>query len=82
MVDHMELFGMGYSWGGFESLILPVKPGPHPHGGAMDETGNLFRLHVGLEGFDDLKADLAAGLDRYFSSLGDVTGGAASAKWA
>lgn len=70
MVDTLELFGMGYSWGGFESLILPVKPARIRTAVPWTESGNVFRLHVGLEGLDDLKADLGAGLDRYFTSLG------------
>jgi len=56
-VDSLELFGIGYSWGGYESLALPVDPyrtvskAPAP---------NLVRLHIGLEDPDDLIADLAA----------------------
>ena len=60
-VDALELFGIGYSWGGYESLVLPVDPmrtvskAPAP---------NLVRLHVGLEDPDDLIADLAAAFDQ------------------
>ena len=56
-VDRLKLFGIGYSWGGYESLALPVDPyrtvskAPAP---------NLVRLHIGLEDPDDLIADLAA----------------------
>ncbi|MEO1205962.1 MAG: cystathionine beta-lyase [Pseudomonadota bacterium] len=71
-VDHLEFFDMGYSWGGYESLILPCNPctsrtattWPEP------EKGFTVRLHIGLEDVDDLKADLAAGLDRYSSFTG------------
>ena len=64
-VDHLELFSMGYSWGGFESLCLPVKLGRNRTAKPWTAEGNLFRLHIGLEGVDDLKADLAAAIERY-----------------
>lgn len=64
-VDHLQLFSMGYSWGGYESLCLPVKPGKARTINPWTRDGNLFRLHIGLEGVDDLKADLAAALARY-----------------
>lgn len=64
-VDHMQLFSMGYSWGGYESLCLPVKPGKARSVNPWTRDGNLFRLHIGLEGIDDLKADLSAALARY-----------------
>lgn len=65
MMDEMELFSMGYSWGGYESLLLPVDPAPIRTAVAWTEPGNLFRLHAGFEDLDELKADLAAGLKRY-----------------
>jgi cystathionine beta-lyase len=58
-VEALELFGIGYSWGGYESLVLPVDPhrtvskAPAP---------NLVRLHIGLEDPDDLIADLEQAL--------------------
>ncbi|KFC69958.1 Cystathionine beta-lyase [Devosia sp. LC5] len=64
-VDGLELFTMGYSWGGYESLCLPVKLGKNRTAKPWTEQGNLFRLHIGLEGVDDLKADLAAAIARY-----------------
>ncbi|MBS8272499.1 cystathionine beta-lyase [Thalassospira tepidiphila] len=64
MVDHMELFGMGFSWGGFESLILPSDPTKIRTATNWDEDGQLIRLHVGLEDPDDLIADLEAGFGR------------------
>lgn len=68
MLDPLELFGMGYSWGGYESLLIPVEPGqcrsatvwPRPGG----PQGQLMRIHVGLEDPDDLIRDLEAGLAR------------------
>lgn len=64
-LDHLELFTMGYSWGGYESLCIPVKLGKNRTARPWAQEGNLFRLHIGLEGVDDLKADLAAAIDRY-----------------
>ncbi|HEV7293334.1 MAG TPA: PLP-dependent transferase, partial [Devosia sp.] len=64
-VDHLQLFSMGYSWGGYESLCIPVDPRRARSAVPWNEEGNLFRLHIGLEGIDDLKADLAAALERY-----------------
>ena len=64
-VDHLQLFSMGYSWGGYESLCLPVVLGKNRTVRPWTAEGNLFRLHVGLEGVDDLKADLAAAIERY-----------------
>jgi cystathionine beta-lyase len=61
MIDGMKLFCIGYSWGGFESLILPART--HRTLSRHDE-GPLIRLHIGLEDVDDLKADLAAGFQR------------------
>lgn len=64
MLDGMRLFGIGASWGGYESLILPVHPQGVRTARPWTEAGPLLRLHVGLEDPDDLLADLAQGLDR------------------
>ena len=64
-VDGLELFTMGYSWGGYESLCIPVKLGKNRTARPWTAEGNLFRLHIGLEGVDDLKADLKAAIERY-----------------
>ncbi len=61
MVDGLEHFGLGYSWGGFESLIVPGQI--HRSFPPVLE-GPMLRLHIGLENVDDLKDDLAAGLER------------------
>ncbi|MEO8453945.1 MAG: cystathionine beta-lyase [Sphingomicrobium sp.] len=55
-VDHLELFGIGYSWGGYESLALPVHP---RRTASKAPAGKLVRLHVGLEDPEDLIEDLA-----------------------
>jgi cystathionine beta-lyase len=65
LVDSFEFFGMGWSWGGYESLCLPIHPEKTRTATAWDEPGPMLRIHTGLEGLDDLKADLAQGLERY-----------------
>ncbi|MGA9603193.1 MAG: cystathionine beta-lyase [Methyloceanibacter sp.] len=64
MLDGLSLFGMGYSWGGFESLILPFDPRDYRTATTWEADGPALRLHVGLEDVDDLKADLEAGFAR------------------
>jgi cystathionine beta-lyase len=54
-VGGLRLFGIGSSWGGFESLVLPVEPKGR---GSTRYAGPLVRLHIGLEHPDDLVADL------------------------
>ena len=61
MLNGLELFGLGFSWGGFESLTILSKPVKTL---APWTSGPLIRLHVGLEDPDDLIADLRRGLDR------------------
>jgi len=69
MVDDMELFKMGFSWGGYESLILPSDPRGCRSATRWTSSGPVIRLHIGLEDTDDLIADLRAGLDRYRAHL-------------
>ncbi|MCJ2377522.1 cystathionine beta-lyase [Vibrio sp. ZSDZ34] len=72
LLDGMKHFSMGYSWGGFESLILANEPKSfHSLRTVANPNfeGTLIRLHIGLEDTDDLIADLAAGLERYNSVL-------------
>lgn len=64
MLDHLELFGMGYSWGGYESLILPFDPRTYRSATTWQLEGPALRLHIGLEDVEDLKADLHAGFAR------------------
>lgn len=70
MVDPMTVFGMGYSWGGFESLILPSDPKRIRTAVPWEARGNLLRIHVGFEDLNDLKADLGDGIARYLKSAG------------
>ena len=62
LIDTLELFGIGYSWGGFESLALPVDPQRHRSVTARAAAGPMVRLQIGLEDPDDLIADLDRGL--------------------
>jgi len=62
--DGLELFGMGYSWGGYESLLVPVQLEKSRTATTWDHAGPLLRIHVGLEHIDDLISDLAAGFAR------------------
>jgi cystathionine beta-lyase len=64
MLDGLSLFGMGYSWGGFESLILPFDPSAYRTATKWTAEGPAIRLHIGLEDVEDLKADLQAGFAR------------------
>ena len=68
MLDGLELFGMGYSWGGYESLIVPTEPAKIRTATTWDEPGPSLRIHAGLEDPDDLIADLEAGLARLKSA--------------
>ena len=72
MLDGMNLFGMGFSWGGFESLILLTNPGKDRTAKPWQGRGPLLRLHIGLENPEDLIADLEAGFERMRSELGAV----------
>ncbi|MFS1498453.1 cystathionine beta-lyase [Vibrio splendidus] len=68
LLDGMTHFSMGYSWGGFESLILANEPNSFDSLRTVANpnfTGTLVRVHIGLEDVDDLIADLEAGLERY-----------------
>ncbi len=62
MLDEMQIFGMGYSWGGFESLILPYDCDHRANKGCGSP---MLRLQIGLEDEDDLKADLNSALQRF-----------------
>ena len=64
MLDGMRLFKMGWSWGGFESLIIPAYPERIRTATRWSAGGPYLRLHVGLEHPDDLISDLDEGLGR------------------
>lgn len=62
MLNGLRLYGMGYSWGGYESLIAPLKA--RRFNPDVAEEAWVIRIHAGLENADDLIQDLDAGLDR------------------
>jgi len=72
-IDALHLFGIGFSWGGYESLIIPVDPGPiRDHNawppGIDSGCGLGVRLAIGLEDTSDLTNDLARG----FAAMGET----------
>jgi cystathionine beta-lyase len=69
MVDGLAYFGLGFSWGGFESLILPTAGAIHRSVRPWKTAGPTLRLHIGLEDPEDLIADLAAGLARLTAAV-------------
>ncbi len=64
MLDHMELFKLGYSWGGFESLVVPTWPATLRSRKPFVAPGPSIRVHAGIEDPDDLIRDLETGLAR------------------
>jgi len=64
LIDGLAHFGIGYSWGGYESLALPVDPQKYRSATRWEAEGPVVRLSIGLEDADDLIADLAQALDR------------------
>lgn len=69
LVEALKVFKPGYSWGGFESLILPIDPigkNSVPH---WTDEGTLVRFNVGLESANDLQNDLQQALDKISGDL-------------
>ena len=69
MLDTVKLFGMGYSWGGFESLVIPFDCDLYRTATKWSPGGPTLRLHIGLENVDDLKADLERGFAAFNAAL-------------
>jgi cystathionine beta-lyase len=67
-LDTLQLFGLGFSWGGFESLAIHCDPQLSRRTVKRDFGGPLIRLHIGLESPADLMADLRSGLDAYVAA--------------
>ncbi len=59
--DSLRLFGIGLSWGGYESLVVPLTARPSSAAGAPAQRGQLVRVHAGLEDIGDLVRDLEGG---------------------
>ena len=64
MLDVLKLHAMGASWGGYESLIIPINPSSSRSASRWDHAGPSLRIHCGLEDADDLIADLEKGFER------------------
>ena len=64
LLDGLELFGLGYSWGGYESLAIPFDCTPYRTATHWAPGGPTIRFSVGLEDVEDLKADLDRGFKR------------------
>jgi cystathionine beta-lyase len=65
LLDAVTLFGMGFSWGGFESLVIPFDCAPYRSATKWAPGGPTLRLHIGLENVEDLKADLERGFEAF-----------------
>lgn len=63
-IDGLELYGIGASWGGYESLVMPFDPCQVRSATRWPHAGPCFRIHAGLESPDDLLADMDAGFRR------------------
>jgi cystathionine beta-lyase len=73
-LDALELFGLGFSWGGYESLAIHCDPQIKRTASPWRAEGPLVRLHVGLEDTDDLIADLEQGLRAFAAAGGGAKG--------
>lgn len=70
MLDGYQLYGIGASWGGYESLVLPCHPESLRTANPWQGTGPVIRYHIGLEDPDDLIEDLADGFERFNKARG------------
>ncbi len=61
LLDSLELFGLGYSWGGFESLVVPFDCKTYRTATEWAPEGPALRFSVGLENIEDLQTDLEKG---------------------
>ena len=65
LLDAVTLFGMGFSWGGFESLVIPFDCAPYRSATQWAPGGPTLRLHIGLENVEDLKSDLERAFEAF-----------------
>ena len=68
LLDTLKLFGMGYSWGGFESLVIPFDCKTYRTATEWNPGGPALRFQIGLEDVRDLQADLDRGFARLRAS--------------
>ena len=68
LLNAVKLFGMGYSWGGFESLMIPFDCAPYRTATNWAPGGPALRLHIGLENVEDLRCDLERGLAAFHAA--------------
>jgi len=64
LIDSLQLYGIGASWGGYESLVMPFDPRETRSVTKWPHAGPSFRIHAGLEAIDDLVADMDAAFGR------------------
>ena len=69
MMDSLKYFGMGFSWGGYESLIVAYTPSRMRSVTEWPENARFLRLHIGLESPKDLIADLDAGFGKLRAAM-------------
>ncbi|MCL4711590.1 MAG: cystathionine beta-lyase [Pseudorhodoplanes sp.] len=69
LLDTLQLFGLGYSWGGYESLAIPFDCAPYRTATTWAPGGPALRLHIGLEDLGDLISDLERGFAAYARAL-------------
>ena len=69
MLDNLRYFGMGFSWGGYESLIVAYTPSRMRSVTEWDKDARFLRLHIGLESPKDLIADLDEGFARLRAAM-------------
>lgn len=77
-IDALQHFGIGVSWGGYESLVIPFTPGKRHAGARWPYQGRAVRMHVGLEDADDLIADLQQALAALSASEAEIAQPAAA----
>jgi cystathionine beta-lyase len=64
LLDGLDLYGIGASWGGYESLVMPIHPAEVRTATVWPHKGPAFRIHAGLESAEDLIRDLDVGFAR------------------
>lgn len=73
MLEKKHIFKLGYSWGGYESLLIPVNATSRERIMTWSQFGYALRIQVGLEDIDDQLRDLEMGFQRLKSHVSDVS---------